>query len=180
MRQVRSLLAAVALLALGATAADAQRFGAQISWGDKSDLGVGVRGEWDFSNKMTTQGAFSRAFIIGQFDYYFIECASGASCTYLEINPSLAVPFTMTGSSLKPYAGAGLRIGYNSVSAGGFSDSNTDLGLNLLGGLKFGLGGMDAFSEARLGLGGDVEQFALSFGLLFGKTSAAKAPAPRR
>lgn len=174
MRQVRSLLAAVALLVIGAPAAQAQRFGAQISWGDQSDIGVGVRGEWDFANKMTTTGAFSRAFIIGQFDYYFIDCPSGFSCTYLEINPSLAVPFTMTGSSVKPYAGAGLRVGYSSTSAGGTSASDTDLGLNLLGGLRFGLGGMDAFSEARLGLGGNVEQFALSFGFLFGGSKAKR------
>lgn len=179
MRQVRSLLAAVALLVVGAATAEAQRFGAQLSWGDESDLGVGVRAEWDFANKMTTTGAFSRAFIIGQFDYYFIDCPSGVSCTFFEINPSLAVPFT-TSSGLKPYAGAGLRITRSSASSGGVSASETDMGLNLLGGLKFGLGGMDAFTEARLGLGGDFEQLALSFGVLFGKTSAAKAPAPRR
>ena len=174
MRKVRSLLAAVVLLAIGTTTSEAQRFGAQLSWGDQSDLGAGVRAEWDFANKMTTTGAFSRAFIIGQFDYYFVDCATGASCTYLEINPSLAVPFTMTGSSVKPYAGAGLRVGYSRTSAGSFSNSETDLGLNLLGGLKFGLGGMDAFSEARLGLGGDLEQFALSFGVLFGGSKTAR------
>jgi hypothetical protein len=168
MHKIRNLFIAVALVVVGASTAQAQRFGAQVSWGDDSDIGVGVRGEWDFANKLTTTGAFSRAFIIGQFDYYFIDCPSGASCTYLEINPSLAVPFQMTGSTVKPYAGAGLRIGYSSVSAGGNSASESDLGLNLLGGLKFGLGGMDAFTEARLGLGGDVQQLALSFGFMFG------------
>lgn len=167
MHKVRNLLVAVALVVVGATNAQAQRFGAQISWGDKSDIGLGVRGEWDFANKMTTTGAFSRAFIIGQLDYYFVECARGVSCTYLEINPSLAVPFT-TSTGVKPYAGAGLHISYNSSSAGGTSNSDTGLGLNLLGGLRFDLGGMDAFSEARLGLGGDYEQLALSFGVLFG------------
>ena len=179
MQKVRNLLAAVALVVVGASTADAQRFGAQLSYGEESDLGVGVRAEWDFAGKMTKQGAFSRAFIIGQFDYYFMDCPTGASCKYFEINPSLAIPFT-TSSGIKPYAGAGLRIGYMSVSSGGFSNSESDMGLNLLGGLKFALGGMDAFSEARLGLGGDFEQFALSFGVLFGGSSASKAPLPRR
>ena len=180
MQKVRNLLLAVALVVLGASTADAQRWGAQISWGDESDIGVGVRGEWDFANKLTQQGAFSRAFIIGQVDYYFVDCPSGVSCTWLEINPSLAIPFTAAGSSVKPYAGAGLHLVYARQSAGGNSASDTELGLNILGGLKFDLGGMDAFSEARLGLGGDAEQLALSFGVMFGRTSASKAPAPRR
>lgn len=174
MRQVRSLLAAVALLVIGATTAEAQRFGAQVSWGDESDIGVGVRGEWDFANKLTNTGAFSRAFIIGQFDYYFIDCPAGASCTFFEINPSLAIPFQTTGTNVKPYAGAGLRISRMSQSAGGVSASESDMGLNLLGGLKFGLGGMDAFTEARLGLGGDFEQLAISFGFLFGGNRGAR------
>ena len=177
MQTVRKLLTAVALVVVGASTAQAQRFGAQLSWGEDSDIGVGVRGEWDFAGKLTKQGAFSRAFIIGQFDYYFIECATGADCTFFEINPSLAIPFTTTSSNVKPYAGAGLRISRMSVSSGGFSNSETDMGLNVLGGLKFGLGGMDAFTEARLGIGGDFEQLALSFGVLFG---GSKAPAPRR
>ena len=180
MQKVRNLLIAVALVVVGASTAEAQRLGAQISWGDESDIGVGVRGEWDFANKLTTTGAFSRAFIIGQLDYYFIDCQSGVSCTWLEINPSMAVPFTLTGSTIKPYAGAGLHFVYARQSAGGVSNSDTDMGLNLLGGLKFGMGGMDAFTEARLGLGGDAEQLALSFGFLFGGSkNAAKGPARR-
>lgn len=172
MQKVRNLLVAVALVVVGASTVQAQRFGAQLSWGEDSDIGVGVRGEWDFAGKLTTQGAFSRAFIIGQFDYYFIDCPSGASCTFFEINPSLAIPF-QTSTGIKPYAGAGLRISRMSQSAGAFSASDTDMGLNLLGGLKFDLGGMDAFSEARLGIGGDFEQLALSFGVLFGGSKGA-------
>jgi hypothetical protein len=169
MKLVSRLLTAVALTAIASTPLHAQRLGAQVSWGDESDMGLGVRAEFDFANRLTNTGAFSRAFIIGQFDYYFIDCASGASCTFFEINPSLAVPFTLQNSTVKPYAGAGLRLSRSSVSAGGFSNSETDMGLNILGGLKFGLGGMDSISEARLGLGGDFEQLALSFGILFGK-----------
>jgi hypothetical protein len=174
MKKFSSLFAALVLSLAVSTTAEAQRFGAQVSWGDESDLGIGVRGEFDFANKLTKTGAFSKAFIIGQFDYYFIDCPSGASCTFFEINPSLAVPFTLQNSNLKPYAGAGLRISRSSVSAGGFDASETDMGLNLLGGLKFGMGGLDAFTEARLGLGGDFEQLALSFGVMLGgKRTAA-------
>ena len=169
MRKVSSILAALALVVVASSSAQAQRFGAQLSWGDKSDMGLGVRGEFDFANKLSTKGAASKAFIIGQLDYYFIDCAQGVSCTYLEINPSLAVPLTIQNSNLKPYVGGGLHVSYNSASAGGVSNSDTGLGLNVLGGFKFGLGGMDAFSDLRLGLGGDYEQFAVSFGVMFGK-----------
>ena len=179
MSKFRSLLTAVALVMIGSSTSEAQRWGAQLSWGDESDLGVGVRAEWDFANKMSQSGAFSRAFIIGQVDYYFVDCPSGVSCTWLEINPSLAIPFTTTSSSVKPYAGAGLHVVYARQSAGGVSASETEMGLNLLGGLKFGMGGMDAFSELRLGLGGDAEQLALSFGVLFGPRRATTG-SPRR
>lgn len=166
MKKLVTWVAVLAPCVFSAGTAQAQLFGAQVSWGEDSDVGIGARAEFDFANKLTRTGAFSKSFVIGQFDYYFIDCPAGASCTYWELNPSLAVPFR--GSNVKPYAGAGLHVSHRSGSAGGLSRSDTGMGLNLLGGLRFGLGGLDAFSEARLGLGGDYEQFAVSFGFLLG------------
>lgn len=51
---------------------------------------------------------------------------------------------------------------------GTISGSDTKLGLNLLGGLQFQIGSLNAFSEAWLQLSGG-EQFGLTFGLLFGR-----------
>lgn len=164
MRFVSRFLSVVVLTAVTSSNLQAQRFGAQISWGEDSDVGLGVRGEWDFANRLTTTGAFSRAFIVGQFDYYFQDCPAGADCSYWELNPSLAIPFS--GTNFKPYAGAGLHLGHGS--------SDTELGINVLGGLKFTIGGMDAFSEARLGIGGSHEQLALSFGVLFGRSTPGR------
>jgi hypothetical protein len=147
--------------------AHAQRFGAQLSWGSDSDLGIGARFEADMTNVLSKNEPFSKAFFIGQFDYYFIDCG-GADCSYWELNPSLAVPFKIQGSKVRPYAGAGLNIAHASVDLGTFGNaSNTDTGINLLGGIKFPLSTMDAFTEARVSLGGG-DQLALSFGLLFG------------
>jgi hypothetical protein len=39
--------------------------------------------------------------------------------------------------------------------------------VNILGGIFFDLGGLDAFAEAKLGLAG-AEQLSLSAGVLFG------------
>ena len=178
MRQVRNLLAAVALVVVGASTADAQRFGAHAIWANDVELGVGARMEMDFSNKLSKQPPLSRAFFIGQFDYFLDPCEP-ADCTYFEINPSIAVPLNAT--TLKPYVGAGLNIARMSVDFGGTigNQSDTEIGINLLGGLKLNLSGMDAFTEARLALGGG-EQFSIAFGILFGGSSASKAPAPRR
>lgn len=165
MKRFSTWFLALALCTISAGAAQAQRFGAQLSWGSDSDLGVGARAEFDLPGTLSKTEPFSKAFIIGQFDYYFIDCGGG-DCTYWELNPSLAVPIKAT--SLKPYLGAGLNIAHASVDLGSFGTaSDTDVGINLLGGLKFGLGELDAFSEARLSLGGG-DQLALSFGLLFG------------
>lgn len=178
MQKIRNLLVAVALVVVGASAAEAQRFGAHAIWADDFELGVGARMEMDMSGKLSKQPPLSRAFFIGQFDFFLDPCEA-ADCTYFEINPGIAVPLNAT--TLKPYLGAGLNIARISQDFGGTlgSQSDTELGVNLLGGLKLNLSGMDAFTEARLALGGG-EQFSISFGILFGGSSASKAPTPRR
>lgn len=177
MQKVRNLLAAVALVVVGASAAEAQRFGAHAIWADDVDIGLGARMEMDISGKLSKQPPLSRAFFIGQFDFFLDPC-DGADCTYWEINPGIAVPLNAT--TLKPYLGAGLNIAHSSVDLGTLGNaSDTELGVNLLGGLKLNLSGMDAFTEARLALGGG-EQFSISFGILFGGSSASRAPTPRR
>ena len=85
----------------------------------------------------------------------------------------------LNATTLKPYVGGGLNIARVSVDLGSFgSASDTEIGLNVLGGLKLNLSGLDAFTEARLSLGGG-EQFAVMFGILFGGNKAA-SQAPKR
>lgn len=165
MRRLGMLLVGVAVWLGSASHAEAQRFGAQVSWGDDSDVGLGARAEFDMKNVLAKTGAFANAFLITQFDWYFVDCNE---CSYFEINPSLAVP--IPAQTLKPYLGGGLKISRFAVDLGAplGTQSDTDVGVNLLGGLKFGLGNLDAFSEARISLGGHFEQLALSFGVLFG------------
>jgi hypothetical protein len=177
MQKVSKLLLAVVLVVVGASTAQAQRFGAHAIWANDFELGVGARLEMDMAGKLSKQPPLSRAFFIGQFDYYLDPC-EGGDCTVFEINPGIAVPLNAT--TLKPYVGAGLNIARVSVDLGPTfgSASDTEIGLNLLGGLKLNLSGMDAFTEARLALGGG-EQFSIAFGILFGGTKSA-SQSPKR
>lgn len=87
---------------------------------------------------------------------------------YLEVNGNLAYPIEMEG--LRPYVGGGLniaRVGVSFDDPAFPDDSQTEVGLNLLGGLDFLLGSVSSFVETRFERGGG-EQFVLSAGVLFG------------
>src|SRR5687768_2239938 len=151
-------------LAIGAGSASAQRFGAQLNWGNDFDFGVGARVELGMPNLFTSSGPLSRTSLVGSFDYFFPDC--GGDCSYWEINGNLTIPITASG--VDPYVGAGLNVARFSVDVAGADASNTELGLNLLGGINFGLGRVAAFGEGRVEIGGG-EQFVLTFGIKFGK-----------
>jgi len=165
-----------ALLVLGSAAdATAQRFGLQASYADDTDFGVGGRVEIPLA--LSDAGVLSRTFAAGSFDWFFPDCETFVGlgnteidCSYWEINANLAVPFTVA-ASVTPYAGAGLNVAHISISAeneiGDFDDSQTEIGANLLGGVRFPLGGLSMYAEARAELGGG-EQFVITVGLLLG------------
>lgn len=162
MKTWRVFAAAAAALVIGTADAEAQAFGAQVNWGSDTDLGIGARLELGLPNLLTSQGPLANTFLIGSFDYYFPDCDE---CTFWELNANLAVP--ITSSTIDPYAGIGLNIAHASVDTGAGEFSDTDPGLNLLGGLRFRLGNLGAFGEGRFVLGGS-EQFVLTFGVLLG------------
>jgi len=150
----KTLVAAAVMLCLvGVESASAQgfRWGPEVSLGTDTDLGLGVRGEFDFSGSALT--------IIASFDYYFPD----GSVDYWEINGNLIYNFDIASApTVTPYAGGGLNIGH--ASSDGFSD--TDPGLNLLGGVRFDAGSIMPFVEAKFTIEG-VEQFVVTGGILF-------------
>lgn len=157
-----SAILVVGALALVPSLASAQRFGAQLGYGTEIEsLALGARVEFDLTNKLSQKPPFSNAMIVAAFDYY-LDCDG---CSYWELTPAFVVPFTMQGSAMKPYLGAGLSFAHVSVDA--VNASNTETGLALLGGLRFPLGNLSAFTEARATLH-DADQLTLAFGLLFG------------
>jgi opacity protein-like surface antigen len=139
----RVMITAILLAALAAPhvqASDAQ-FGVQGSWADDADLGVGARLLWDATGSSDGIGA------IASFDYFF----PGDDITYWELNGNLT--YSLRGS-LQPYVGAGLNLAHG--------EGDSELGLNLLGGLRFS---DRVYGEARVEIDGG-EQFVLTIGLL--------------
>lgn len=162
MKMWRSFAAAAASVVILSSSAQAQAIGIQGVWGEDTDLGLGARLEWGLNNVFTTQGAFSRTFLITEFNYYFPDfCEDVDDCSFWEINGNIAVP--ITAQTIDPYAGLGLNIARVSV----LGESDSEVGLNLLGGLRFNLGRLGAYTEGRFVLSG-AEQFSLTFGLLVG------------
>ncbi|MFO7895279.1 MAG: outer membrane beta-barrel protein [Longimicrobiales bacterium] len=170
----RLLIAAFAVLMAGALAQPAQaqvQFGAQANYADDFDFGIGARAQFDLGSMFELEGAMASLKGVVSGDFYFPDCGD-LDCSYMEINGNALYPIEMEGD-LAPYVGGGLNIARFSAdytdpfSGTTSSSSDTDVGLNALGGANFDLGSMAAFAEAKIELGGG-EQFVLTFGVLFG------------
>ena len=152
--------AAVMLCLMGVETASAQgfRWGPEVSLGTDTDLGLGARAEFDFSGSALT--------IIASFDYYFPD----GPANYWEINGNLIYNFSIPSApTVTPYAGGGLNIAHVSWDGdnGLFDDrSDTDPGLNLLGGARFDAGTIMPFVELKFEIEGG-EQFVVTGGILF-------------
>ena len=151
------LIAAAMFCLAGAPSAMAQgfRWGPELSLATDTDFGLGARVEFDFNNSPLT--------VIGSFDYYFPD----GPVDYWEINGNLIYNFDLSSApSVTPYAGGGLNIAHASVDTEFGSASDTDPGLNLLGGARFDAGSLTPFVEMKFTIeGGD--QFVVTGGLLF-------------
>lgn len=131
--------------------------GIQASWADDADFGVGLRYENDVYKIMAS--APRQLHFIFSFDYFFPD----GGIDYYEGNVNLSYQIGDPRASIGPYVGGGLNIAR--AEFGGAS--NTEIGLNLLGGIRFrSANKMVPFLEARFELGGG-EQLVLTGGLLF-------------
>ena len=143
------------------------RFGANVAWANDFDLGVGGRigfGFGEVSNRHPIEGVVS-------FDYFFPgDEGTSLDPTYWEINANGIYKFAITNSTLVPYVGAGLNYARASADVPGAGTvSDSEVGLNVLGGLRFGSGqALRPFVEVRAELGGG-EQVVFAFGLLIGR-----------
>jgi hypothetical protein len=160
MKRLVLLACCAMLLAVPATTQAQVAFGPQLSWGSDSDFGVGARAVIALPELLEN----FEAIISG--DYFFIDCPSEVDCSFIEFNINGAIPLDVS-PTLNPYVGAGLNIARASVEFEGFDHSDTEVGINLLGGLKFPTTSFTPFIEARLSIGG-AEQFVLTGGILLG------------
>lgn len=165
----RWLLATGMILSIGLTANPAQaqvQFGAQASYADDMDFGIGVRAQHSLASFVEAESPLSVLTGVLSLDFFFPDC-DPFDCSYIEINGNALYPLDF-GEGFAPYAGGGLNIARMSVDAGDFGGdtSDTDVGLNVLGGATFDLGGFNTFGEVKIELGGG-DQVVLAFGVLF-------------
>lgn len=166
-------IGSLALLVLAPSAVSAQiNLGGQLSFADDFDVGLGVRATFGLPTAVPLE-------IITTADYFFPDGATGIDINYWEINANLVYLFSIPSSVVAPYAGGGLNFARASFSTdltgfgidipgdySSFEGSQSDLGLNLLGGARFNLGSFTPFGELRFELNGG-EQVVFSAGALF-------------
>ncbi|MEF8795501.1 MAG: outer membrane beta-barrel protein [Salinivenus sp.] len=108
------------------------------------------------------------------FDYYFTD-VDGYSLFAIDLNA--LYEFGVDNQAFTPYAGGGLAITRASIDSpsvsfggqtfGGGSTSNTEVGLNIVGGARFPLGSVEPFAQLNATLGGDAQRLGITGGLLF-------------
>lgn len=140
-------------------------------------IDLGVRGSYEVDDiESPALGADLRISTIGlpvvinpAFDYYFLDEDDFGDASFFQFTVNALYEFGYENRLFTPYAGPGLSISRYSADedlVGGDVD-NTDLGINLLAGARFGLGSLTPFIQAQFALGGDIEPAAISAGLLF-------------
>ena len=102
----------------------------------------------------------------GAFDFYFPE--GDVTIFTVDLNGHYVFP---TEGTISPYAGAGLGITSVSVDVdtpvGSFGADDSDVGLNLVGGVEFQAGSVRPFAQGQLTVGGDFDRFGITGGILF-------------
>jgi opacity protein-like surface antigen len=175
-------VAAAGLLgAATARAADVQ-FGPRFNVSDNADLGLGADVRWTF----LADGP--RLALSASFDYFFPEDGNEAfddalrsfedllpddvplpfdfspdsNVEYWEANLNLTWDFT-TDRVVIPYAGVGVNYGHSRVSAFGFDSDDSDIGANVLAGVRIQ---RRFYVEAKQEAGGG-DLFVLTVGVRF-------------
>jgi len=161
MRKILTGLCVAALVAVGGTDLQAQvAVGPEVSVAEDVDVGIGGVIE----APLTSVNANLE--LAGRFTLYFPDAGD-----YWEINGDVRYLFPLADQpQILPYALGGIAIGRISVDYNGpgedFSDSNTEVGLRLGGGMKFPMDRAIPFIELGLGIG-DLPDFTFRGGLTF-------------
>lgn len=132
-----------------------------IDLADASDIG----GDFFIGAEGRINSAAMPVTINPAIDYYFVD-VDGYSLLNVDINA--LYEFGVDNQAFTPYAGGGLGVIRSSFDAGGISASDTEIGLNLLGGATFETGNLQPFVQAKINVGSNFTLFGLMGGLLFG------------
>jgi len=179
------MLAAVAGGLIGApapVAAGDVQFGPRFDVSDDADLGVGADVRWTFL------ADDPRLALSASFDYFFPDDGTDdfddalagfedllprdvplpfdfnpdTNVEYWEANLNLTWDFT-SDRAVVPYAGVGVNYGHSKVSAFGFDSDESDVGANVLAGVRIK---QRFYVEAKQEAGGG-ELFVLTVGVRF-------------
>lgn len=149
MRTIPILLCILALGMLSTPrAAEAQvQIGPTLAYHDDFDVGVGGT----LNVQMPALGDR-----IGFMADVLVFFPSAENLNYLEFNGNVTYDFPLTDESVRPFALVGLNVARASVDGvGGIDGSdNTEIGLNLGGGMAFDLGALRPTVGARLEVSG--------------------------
>jgi opacity protein-like surface antigen len=146
-----------------------------------SNIGIGPRAGYDFDWESLFIGVDARAGVptlpVGfnvSADYFFLEDVEGFggdfSQSLIKITLNAIYEIGIDNQVFTPYVGAGLAIARYSADVdtgfGNVDASDTDLGLNVLGGAYFGSGSLRPFAQLYITTGGGTTVGAAG-GVLF-------------
>lgn len=166
-----ALVVAGLILTAGHGAAAELPVAVQLSYGTETHLGIGAR--LNLRLLQNRGGAAGRLSLVTSFDYFFPPQGEGlgdlgVSSSYFEINENLVFALSRPPRrGLEPYVGGGLNIARASVRVDDFSDTETNLGINVLAGARLHrAGSFVLFGELRYERGGG-RQTVLTAGIFF-------------
>ena len=148
-RYLRTALVAVAFAAAPAAVEAQATLGPTVAYHDDFDFGVGA------AVGVPIEAINENVGFLGDFVFFFPD---SDVVDFWEINANLTMDFPIEDATVVPFALAGLNIARFSLDGGGIIDdrSDTEMGLNIGGGIKFDVGSLRPSVGLRLELeGGD-------------------------
>lgn len=147
MKRLFAVLALFLFLAAPAFAQARLEIGPRVGFGiagDIEELFIGVDARADIAS-LPIQ-------LNGALDYY-VDVGD-----FFQVNLNALYTFGVDNQSFTPYSGLGVGIA--------ISDNDTDLGLNLIGGARFGFGALRPFAQAQITFG-EPDIVSIAGGVLF-------------
>jgi hypothetical protein len=153
LRKLVLVIAAVILLPFANDVMADADFGIQGSWSKTENANSG---DWGVGARVAFGGSV-RGIIA--FDYFFVNAddlfdtddatSEDFDLKFFELNGNVVYEFS--GDSVRPYIGGGAGLARRSLDdiEDVFDDDRTELGVNVLGGVEFGSGGVKPFVEVR-------------------------------
>lgn len=155
-RLIPASLCAAVLLSLPVAANAQVGLAPQLSLADDADLGLGAR----VALRLPTVAPLE---VTGAFDFFFPD---EDNLDYWELNANVNYLLTVAESLFLPYVGGGLNIARFKVDTPSGSFSDSEIGLNLLGGVRYMGTAAAPYAEVRVEVDGG-DQVVFTAGLMF-------------